>query len=422
MTASVGTPEPWRTRTIGELGSVVTGSTPGTNQPAFWGGLYPFVTPGDLGARRSIDSAMRTLSQLGAEKARLLPPGTVMVTCIGATIGKSGIVAKQCATNQQINSVICDDNRIVADYLYYALKMGQADLVSLAGTTAVPIVSKSKFESIEIAVPPLPEQRKIAAILTSVDEAIEATQAVIDQLQIVKKAMMSELLTRGIPGRHTKFKMTEIGEVPEEWEVVELKSLLVDGPTNGLYKPQDKYGSGSPILRIDTFSNGDLLVCPHLRRVAVEADELARFSVRKSDIVVNRVNSLSHLGKTAFISEIVEPTVFESNMMRLRTNAATVDAIFAFYVLSSDRARTHFLDRAKQAVAQASINQQDVNSLPIQLPPMAEQIEISSVISSIRQRLDAEREHAALMMILKSALMSVLLTGEVRVKVDGEGA
>ena len=71
----------------------------------------------------------------------------------------------------------------------------------------------------EFDVPPLGEQRKIAAILSSVDEAIEATQAVIDQLQVVKKAMMAELLTRGLPGRHTKFKMTEIGEIPEAWEV-----------------------------------------------------------------------------------------------------------------------------------------------------------------------------------------------------------
>ena len=65
--------------------------------------------------------------------------------------------------------------------------------------------------------PPLPEQRKIAAILSSVDDAIEKTQAVIDQVQVVKKGLMQELLTRGIPGRHTRFKKTEIGEIPEEW-------------------------------------------------------------------------------------------------------------------------------------------------------------------------------------------------------------
>jgi type I restriction enzyme S subunit len=74
----------------------------------------------------------------------------------------------------------------------------------------------------EVLLPSLPEQRKIAAILSSVDETIEKTEAVIERLQVVKKAMMQELLTRGLPGRHTRFKKTEIGEIPEEWDVVEL--------------------------------------------------------------------------------------------------------------------------------------------------------------------------------------------------------
>jgi type I restriction enzyme S subunit len=83
-----------------------------------------------------------------------------------------------------------------------------------------PAVTAEDVASYSIALPPLGEQRKIAAILSSVDDAIEATQAVIDQLQVVKKAVMAELLTRGLPGRHTRFNQTELGEVPEEWEVV----------------------------------------------------------------------------------------------------------------------------------------------------------------------------------------------------------
>ena len=99
----------------------------------------------------------------------------------------------------------------------------------------------SKLESADlgelpIPLPPLPEQRKIAAILSSVDDAIEASQAVIDQLQVVKKAMMAELLTKGLPGRHKKFKQTEIGEVPEEWsfgDVGEVASLAETDPRQG---------------------------------------------------------------------------------------------------------------------------------------------------------------------------------------------
>ena len=74
------------------------------------------------------------------------------------------------------------------------------------------------IERLEIPLPRIPEQHKIAAILSSVDDAIEKTQAVIDQVQVVKRGLMQELLTRGLPGRHTRFKQTEIGEIPESWD------------------------------------------------------------------------------------------------------------------------------------------------------------------------------------------------------------
>ena len=83
-------------------------------------------------------------------------------------------------------------------------------------------VNKADLAGLRIPLPPLREQRKIAAILSSVDDAIEKTQAVIDQVQVVKRGLMQELLTRGLPERHTEFKQTEIGRLPAEWEVVEL--------------------------------------------------------------------------------------------------------------------------------------------------------------------------------------------------------
>ena len=80
--------------------------------------------------------------------------------------------------------------------------------------------------AIPVGLPPLPEQRKIAAILSSVDDAIEKIQAVIDQVQVVKRGLMQELLTRGLPGRHTRFKQTEIGKIPETWEVSRIGELV----------------------------------------------------------------------------------------------------------------------------------------------------------------------------------------------------
>ena len=140
-----------------------------------------------------------------------------MVTCI-ASIGKLGIAAERCCTNQQINSVIAGDS-VISDYLYYAMESASRSLVGLAGTTAVPIVSKSKFSAYRVMVPPLPEQRRIAAILSSVDDAIEKTQATVDQAQVVKRGAMQELFKRSLPGRDTRFKKAGTGELRAEWVV-----------------------------------------------------------------------------------------------------------------------------------------------------------------------------------------------------------
>ena len=117
--------------------------------------------------------------------------------------------------------------------------------------------------------PPLPEQRKIAAILSSVDDAIEKTQAVIDQVQVVKRGLMQELLTRGLPGRHTRFKQTEIGEVPEEWDLRPAAAVCERIVVGIVVKPAQYYAtSGVPCLRSlnvreDQISNREMKFISH---------------------------------------------------------------------------------------------------------------------------------------------------------------
>ncbi|XXT17020.1 restriction endonuclease subunit S [Sorangium sp. So ce429] len=279
-------------------------------------------------------------------------------------------------------------------------------------------LNQKLLAEVPLPIPPLGEQRKVASILSSVDASIVATQAVIDQLQVFKKAMMAELLTRGLPGRHTRFKKTEIGEVPEGWEVLSLGTLLVRGPDNGLYKPQSDYGTGTPIVRIDAFANGERVNGDGLRRVRASDEEVRRFQLHEGDILINRVNSLSHLGKVGLVSAPQEPIVFESNMMRLAVDSVRVLPSFVFLVLASPMTKAFFLQSAKQAVAQASINQQDVRAALIPLPSLPEQAAISSIIENIDMRAAAECSYLKLLSGLKSTLLSALLTGQIRVTPD----
>lgn len=291
--------------------------------------------------------------------------------------------------------------------------------VATSSGTKMPRTSWAQLGDFEFSLPPLREQRKIAAILSSVDDAIEKTQAVIDQVQVVKRGLMQELLTRGLPGRHTRFRQTAIGEIPESWRLIPLEQLIQDGPDNGLYRPQSAYGKGIPIVRIDAFDNGDRLQRPDLRRVSIGRTETERFAVKPGDILINRVNSLSHLAKCALVEALDESTVYESNMMRLRLDESRVVTGFGFRWLSSVQAKNHLKKRAKRAVAQASINQNDVLTIPTPCPPRLEQQCIADVAGEIERRIEAETATLAGLEEFKSALISVLLTGELRVVPNG---
>jgi type I restriction enzyme S subunit len=168
-------------------------------------------------------------------------------------------------------------------------------------------------------------------------------------------------------------------ELPEGWVWASVDTLLDDGPQNGLYLPASQYGKGTPILRIDDYQIGW-----HRPRAAlnlVDADEktVEVYSLKVGDIVINRVNSLTHLGKSLNINSKMDGVLFESNMMRLHLSERMNVNYVSFY-LGSNAGRSRLICDAKWAVNQASINQQDVKKTLIPVSSQAEQERIAEVL------------------------------------------
>ena len=175
-------------------------------------------------------------------------------------------------------------------------------------------------------------------------------------------------------------------ENPFDWPVVTLGDLIVDGPQNGLYKPSNAYGEGTPILRIDAFYDGVVTkLWSELRRLNISAEEIKRYRVNENDILVNRVNSGNHLGKSALLQTIPEPTVFESNMMRFSFDPQRANGAFLIHLLQTTHFRRHVESRAKHAIGQSSINQTDLKLLSVPLPPVALQNEFACRVAEIRK-------------------------------------
>ena len=175
---------------MGDYGKVVTGNTPPTKDSEnYENGTYLWASPADLGTIKSITETKTMLSAQGFSKTRTLPKGSVLVTCIGSTIGKAGMATKEMSTNQQINSIVVNDNND-NEFVYYAIQSAFPRYLSSIAVQAVPIISKSAFELLPNNRPYLQEQKKIGKFLSMLDERIATQNKIIEDLKKLKSAII----------------------------------------------------------------------------------------------------------------------------------------------------------------------------------------------------------------------------------------
>ena len=223
--------ERWDVVKIGDLGEIYTGRTPSTEIPEYFGDKYPFITPGDMHNKKNVHETSRYLSDKGAEllKRIRLPKGAVCVSCIGWQMGNAVMTGSTAFTNQQINSIVTND-RVIPDFLYYTFVPRKIELLSVGSASGVrtPIMNKSTFANLTVSIPSNLTQQKISSILSTYDNLIENNTRRIKILDEMAQAIYREwFVDFRFPG-HEGVQMveSELGLVPEGWEVNEVKNLV----------------------------------------------------------------------------------------------------------------------------------------------------------------------------------------------------
>ena len=182
----------WKGKPLGKVAKIITGNTPKTAESNNYGGNRLFVSPADISDQRYISTTKTTLSDQGFEKTRPIKAKSILFVCIGSTIGKVAQNKFECATNQQINSVV-PFNEYSNDFIYSFLEKNSGQIAVMAGKQAVPIINKTLFSSVIFSYPSLPEQQKIADCLSSIDELLAAQAQKLDTLKTHKKGLMQQL-------------------------------------------------------------------------------------------------------------------------------------------------------------------------------------------------------------------------------------
>ena len=272
-----------------------------------------------------------------------------------------------------LNQRVCKltaKNGINEEYLRFAMSKSLKEIEEKTAFVTVKHLSAKELSRLKIYVPELSKQNKIAGILSCIERIINVRRQEIEKFDELIKARFIEMF--GDP-------MTNPYNLPK----VILGSVLTIEPQNGLYKPQSDYvsdGTGVPILRIDSFYEGKVSNLSSLRRLICSEIELKRYSLYENDIVINRVNSIEYLGKCGLIQGLVENTIFESNMMRLHVDEHKFHPVYITKLLCSEFIYQQILRRAKKAVNQASINQKDVQSFVVYMPPIEQQDQFAAFV------------------------------------------
>ncbi|MDB4946679.1 MAG: hypothetical protein JWP97_6213 [Labilithrix sp.] len=416
------TPDGWQNLTLGHLTTVRRGASPRPIQdPRWFSDRGPgWVRISDVTrASRVLWSTKQYLSPEGVAKSVRLCPGELVLS-IAATIGKPIILGiDACIHDGFVYFENLNTQRVATDFLYYVFQHREPELSGQGQPGTQKNINTSIVENLPLCLPPLGEQKKIAAILSSVDDAIEASQAAIDQLGVVKKAMMAELLTRGIPGRHTRFKQTEIGEIPEAWGVVRCDDALAEGPSNGRSPQSRAMPPGVPTFSIGAVRDGRVNIRDSLKYADATSESVRSALVRQGDILIVRGNgNPEFVGRCGVVSEQPpDGCIYPDILMRIRPT----DSLRATYLVplwNSEIVHKQILDRAKTTNGTYKVNGEDVRSILLPLPSLAEQEQLAGAAEAFASRILAESEQVKALCTVKAALMSVLLTGEVRVKPD----
>jgi type I restriction enzyme S subunit len=268
-----------------------------------------------------------------------------------------------------------------------------------------------------LLLPPLPEQKKIAAILSSVDEAIQATQAVIDQTRRVKEGLLQVLLTRGLPG-HTRFKQTEIGEIPEGWEVRALqevctaKNAIVDGPFGSNLKSEHYRTEGIPVIQTRMVTSGRFVAGEYVYVEPTYFEEIRRSAVRGGDIVMAKIGFMT--GRSCILPLDHQESVLAGNCVKISPDPQKMDVRFVHEFLEQFSALGG-MRGVRHETVQRSLSVGNLKQLRLPVPPLAEQQAIADVLAESN---DSMHRHGTILehaQVLKSGLLQDLLTGRVRV-------
>lgn len=352
------------------------------------------------------------------ERYGYVEPGDILMTAVGSLGIPYRAQSKHLPFYFKDGNLIwmkSKDSRIDLSFVeqYFRSVYFKNSLLRIVGGSSQKALTMVKLSKVEIPIPPLPEQKKIADILSTVDEAIQNTKAQIEKTKELKLGLMQKLFSEGIG--HTEFKDSKLGRIPEEWEVVrmgELASKVGSGVT-------PKGGSSSyleigiPMIRSQNVVNGPIKWNNMAYISQEQHDKMERSKLQPKDVLLNI--SGASIGRTAMVPDDMIDANVNQHVCIIRP-IKKLNANYLKEFLTSNYGQEQIY-RLQAGGNREGLNYEQIRDFLIPVPSVDEQRLISSIIDESSNKINVLKSELYGSMELKKGLMQKLLTGEVRVKI-----
>ena len=392
MSETVQIPKGWELKKISDCGQIITGSTPKTTNPEFYGNDFPFFGPADLGSKIEISESQKGLTQAGLDEARVIPENSILVQCIG-DIGKSSIIKKTGACNQQINVIIPNLDTVIPKFVYYWINSNffREQMSQHATQTTLPILNKTKFSNLPFLVPSIPTQKQIVQklddILGQLEEKKKEILSIIEQntqrIDFFEKNWRSYLITSEIENHPKR----------QEWKMVTLpdivspeKNAIKSGPFGSSLKKEFYVKTGYKIYGQEQVIRGDHEYGDYF------IDE-NRFQLLKSceakpfDLLISLVGTI---GKTLILPPNAKKGIINPRLIKITFNKQLADVEFFQLYLDSSNAKSHFKSESHGGTMNI-LNIGILKKLLIPLPPPQIQKQIVQNIKSAEEKFQSQK-------------------------------
>lgn len=395
-------PEDWEVVRLGDVAELIMGQSPPSETYNENKEGMPF-----LQGKAEFGTIFPRHIKYTTKPLKIAKKGSVLVS-VRAPVGDVNLANMDYCIGRGLAS-ICSYNSDNT-FLFYQLKLRKTELEQKSGGSTFKAIGRKDLEEFLIIKPPLPEQKKIATVLKTIDDAIEAVQKSIEKLKRIKKGLMQRLLTRGI--NHTRFKKTEIGEIPEEWEVVRIREIA-EVVRGGSPRPKGdpRYFSQKPtgihwitISDLSKYRNGVYLT---------GTDEfLTKEGKRYSRYLESGTLVLTNSGTVGIPAVLAINGCIHDGYLAL-LNIKNADKFYLYYIF--ENMRNYFFSIAPKGT-QANLNTSIVSNVRIPLPPLPEQKKIAEILMTIDNVIKLKEKKKEKLERMKKKVMDLLLSGKVRVK------